>query len=112
MKAASELDLCGLLEASVGGSSGGVVLNDRLMTEASLGVISQLGSLSGITALTTLLGAGSTAGTNQGHEPSSTNPTVIPAIKTEHSYSLCSERPLPAASPMSGRFKITNLYKI
>ncbi|KAF2366310.1 Basic-leucine zipper domain [Trinorchestia longiramus] len=65
--AASDLDLCGLLEASVPvlpsnsgspSSSGGVVLQDKLITEASLGVISQLSTLtSSLESLSSILAA-------------------------------------------------------
>lgn len=71
------------------GGANGVVLNDRLMTEASLGVISQLsslGSLSTLGSISTILAA-------QQQE--------TPTVKVEHSYSLASERS-EADSSLSG----------
>ena len=91
MKAASEFDLCGFLEAS-GAGSPGVVLNDRLMTEASLGVISQLGSIASLGNVGNLLALQQQEGSSPG-----------PAIKTEHSYSLSSQRPELSQSPLSGK---------
>ncbi|XP_047497364.1 cyclic AMP response element-binding protein A-like isoform X2 [Penaeus chinensis] len=80
LRAASETDWAGVLESSGMGGANGVVLNDRLMTEASLGVISQLsslGSLSTLGSISTILAA-------QQQE--------APTVKVEHSYSLSSER--------------------
>lgn len=80
LRAASETDWAGVLESSGMGGANGVVLNDRLMTEASLGVISQLsslGSLSTLGSISTILAA-------QQQE--------TPTVKVEHSYSLASER--------------------
>lgn len=89
MRAASETDWAGVLESSGMGGANGVVLNDRLMTEASLGVISQLsslGSLSTLGSISTILAA-------QQQE--------TPTVKVEHSYSLSSERS-EADSSLSG----------
>lgn len=89
MRAASETDWAGVLESSGMGGANGVVLNDRLMTEASLGVISQLsslGSLSTLGSISTILAA-------QQQE--------TPTVKVEHSYSLASERS-EADSSLSG----------
>nr|XP_045597292.1 cyclic AMP response element-binding protein A-like isoform X2 [Procambarus clarkii] len=85
LKAASELDWAGVLENSGMGGAAGVVLNDRLMTEASLGVISQLSSLGSLGPLSTILAV-------HHHD--------TPAVKVEHSYSLVADRVDPA-SPLS-----------
>ncbi|CAL4179154.1 unnamed protein product, partial [Meganyctiphanes norvegica] len=100
LRAASELDWSGVLDSPAGGGSssgGNVVLNDRLMTEASLGVISQLsnlgslGTLSSLGNLSTLLAQHQQEGITANALPGG------PIVKTEHSYSLDTERPEAAA---------------
>ncbi|XP_064079263.1 LOW QUALITY PROTEIN: cyclic AMP response element-binding protein A-like [Macrobrachium nipponense] len=86
LKAAGELDWAGMLENGTVGGAAGVVLNDRLMTEASLGVISQLSSLGSLGTL------GSLSSILAAHHPD-----PPPVVKTEHSYSLA-DRSDPDAS--------------
>ncbi|XP_068248689.1 cyclic AMP response element-binding protein A-like isoform X2 [Palaemon carinicauda] len=89
LKAAGELDWAGMLENGTVGGAAGVVLNDRLMTEASLGVISQLSSLGSFGHISSL---GSLSSILAAHHPE-----PPPVVKTEHSYSLA-DRADPDAS--------------
>ncbi|KAL7635835.1 UNVERIFIED_CONTAM: hypothetical protein RMT77_013652 [Armadillidium vulgare] len=84
LRAAGELDLSSIIEGSYpcnfspsggNGGGGGVVLNDRLITEASMGLISHLGSLTPLSSFFP----------SRGKIPNS-----IP-IKSEHSYSMSDE---------------------
>ncbi|XP_050734220.1 cyclic AMP response element-binding protein A-like isoform X1 [Eriocheir sinensis] len=128
LKVASEVDWAGVLEGGGGGGGGGtgssggsgggsgVVLNDRLMTEASLGVISQLSTLGGFGGFSSLLSTHaplesshhaqlSATATTDADESISTTTTAAadvnsPEVKVEHSYSLASDSSHPQ-SPLS-----------
>ncbi|XP_045128115.1 cyclic AMP response element-binding protein A-like isoform X2 [Portunus trituberculatus] len=127
LKVAGDVDWTGVLEGGGGGGTAGggggsnnnngggatgVVLNDRLMTEASLGVISQLSSLGGFGGFSSLLASHSplehTPSTAEADKTDVTDSTATPAatdaaspvVKVEHSYSLASDSSHPH-SPLS-----------
>lgn len=128
---ASEVDWTGVLEGGGGGGGGGtsgggtgggagVVLNDRLMTEASLGVISQLSTLGSFGGFSSLLSSNTPLESSPPlpqHPPASTDTDAAasgataatdnsPVVKVEHSYSLSSDSNQPH-SPLSGEYNIT-----
>ncbi|XP_071552937.1 cyclic AMP response element-binding protein A-like isoform X2 [Panulirus ornatus] len=90
LKVAGDVDWVGVLENSCVNGAAGVVLNDRLMTEASLGVISQLSTL-GSSLGSSLTSLGSFLAAHQ---------QETPGVKVEHSYSLVPDRN-ETASPLS-----------
>ncbi|KAK8391027.1 hypothetical protein O3P69_016996 [Scylla paramamosain] len=130
LKVAGDVDWTGVLEGGGGGGTGGggggsssggsggggatgVVLNDRLITEASLGVISQLSSLGSFGGFSSLLNshsplehAPSTADAADKTDATTSTATAAaadttsPVVKVEHSYSLTSDSSHPH-SPLS-----------